>query len=123
MPPVPLPLADATTPIPVMTITNEDFIQLSVLTSDTKALASGNIEEVFYTPNLNDQEVTKRVGTDATHNEEEGTIPVFDEMLNMDVLYDGLSYPFDLVSAGGTKQETYTTEVAGKEAYDPSAKK
>lgn len=51
-------------------------------------------EDVYHTPGADDQQVTKSRGTEAT-NKEDGSLPKFDEMQYLDILYgQGLLYPF-----------------------------
>lgn len=81
------------------------------LADHTEMPIDGVNEELFLTPNVDDQQVTKRGGIDAT-NEEEGSIPEFDKIINVDaIIYGGLLYPFNQSLPETTTKETNTKEV------------
>lgn len=83
---------------------NKKLVRLPSLTfiwGASKTPVEKSTKEVFHTLCVNDQHVTKKHGTEAT-NEEDGSLPEFDEMADVDIIYrQGVPYLFDAETAEG----------------------
>lgn len=92
--PTPPPPPKEETYMPAIETSNGEVNRPVTSSDQTETPIEGNKEEVFHIPNIDDQQVTKRGGTEAT-DEVDRAIPYFDEMLDMDALYKLAHYPFD----------------------------
>lgn len=93
----------------------EDVSQYVVLTEETNKPADSTSEEMFHTTIVDDQDVTKNHGVEAT-TKDEGSIPNFDEILDIDTLYEGgLVYPFDNETTGNKEGQTHPTDDATRD--------
>lgn len=101
----------------IMKTSTEKVSLPMVPNQEMEKVADDTNKEVFHTPIIKDEQVTKTRDANAAINDE-GDIHDFDEMLDMDTLYGsgGLSYPFDNEPTGNTDRKTHPndSEVKGK---------